>query len=61
MSCTEDEIVVPASGAIQSQRVSFARVHPILCSSCVENNRHSIANRFNESIRTVVEWFDLLT
>jgi hypothetical protein len=58
MSCAEDEIVVPASGAIQSQRVSFAG---FIQSSAARASRITGIRVFNESIRTVVEWFDLLT
>ena len=33
------------------KRISFARIHPFLRSSSVENNRHSIVNDFNEAVR----------
>ena len=34
----------PARAAIQSRRISFARIHPIFCSSFIENDRHPIVN-----------------
>jgi hypothetical protein len=35
-----------------SQRISFARIHPVFCTSFVENNRHPIVNGFDEPVRS---------
>lgn len=41
----------PELVAIQPQEISFARIHPVFCSSIVENDQRSIVNGFDQAIR----------